>query len=318
MEARTPKFTVFIPTYNRARLLPRALKSVDAQSYRDFEVVIVDDGSTDETEALVARWADQATCPVNYTKQTNQGKHVAHNTGVEAARGELFVVLDSDDRLLPDSLERMLGHWESIPPVERAHFAGVEGLVQSMDGQRILTKPYPRSPLDASFLETYYRMDIGGDKKHAVRTEILRRFRYPVFEGERHVRPDVTWKRFAHEYVFRCVNDVFQQVEYQPDGLSSNRFRLRMNNPRGFQLFCLEDLTLHRDWLAPRLRLRRTIDFIRYSLHSGQGVSAQGRAIGFGALWVLLLPIGVGRWLVDLYRLRIRRGKHRDKVALPR
>jgi glycosyltransferase involved in cell wall biosynthesis len=303
-----PEFTIFIPTYNRAGLLPRALSSIEAQTYRNFEVVIVDDGSTDDTAAVVAGWKAGVDFPVTYVMQSNQGKHAAHNKGLELATGRLFFNLDSDDRLLPDTLERIRRHWESIPEVERERFAGVEGLVGSMDGQRLLTIPYPHNPFDASFLEVRYRLGIGGDKKHAIRTDIARRFPYPVFPGERHMRPSFTWKRISHEYVFRCVNEPFQQVEYQAEGLSSDRFRLRMRNPRGFQLYYLEDVTLHRPWLSRRQLRRSMVDFIRFSFHAGDGLIRQGRLVHCDPLWLMLLPAGFGRWLVDRYRLRYKKG----------
>lgn len=308
---RPPVFTIFIPTYNREKLLPRALSSIEAQTYRDFEVVIVDDGSTDDTESLIAEWNAGVDFPVRYIKQANQGKHAAHNVGVEAARGELFVLLDSDDRLLPDSLERMLRHWLSIPEQHRARFAGVEGLIQSMDGSQLLPQVFPESPMDASFLETRHKRGIGGDKKHAVRTDILRRYPYPVFPGERHVRPTLTWKRFAHDYLFRCVNEPFQQIEYQPDGLSADRFALRMNNPRGFQLVCLEDITLHRRWLNGRELRRRTIDYIEFSLRIGVGLIAQGNQTKWDGLWLTSVPVGTVRWLIHMYRLKFQGGKKR-------
>lgn len=303
-----PMFTVFIPTYNRAGLLTRALSSIEAQTYRNFEVVIVDDGSTDDTAAVVARWKAGVEFPVIYVKQSNQGKHAAHNKGVELARGRLFFNLDSDDRLLPDTLERIRRHWESIPESERERFAGVEGLVESMDGKRSLTIPYPHNPLDASFLDVRYRLGVGGDKKHAIRTDVARRFPYPVFAGERHIRPSLTWKRISHHYVFRCVNEPFQQVEYLADGLSSDRFRLRMRNPRGFQLYYLEDVTEHRAWLRRRQRRRSMVDFIRFSFHTGAGLLKQGRLTRYDPLWLALVPAGFGRWLVDLYRLRFKKG----------
>lgn len=298
-----PVFTVFIPTYNRAHLLPRAFASIEAQTFRDFEVVIVDDGSTDGTEALVRAWQARVAFPVAYVRQPNQGKYAAQNAGVERAKGEFLVLLDSDDRLLPDSLERLLRHWESIPPAARHRYAGVEGLVESMDGQRILTKPYPSSPFDVGYLDLYYRLGIGGDKKNAIRTEVLRRFPYPLFAGEPNIRDSITWNRIAHEYVFRCVNEPVQQVEYQPDGLTSNRFRVRMGSPRGFQLFYREEISLHRAWLNPRQLRRSTVDFIRFSLHCGMGPLEQVRQAGFSLRWLSLLPAGFGRWLVDRYRL---------------
>lgn len=313
MQAPDPCFTIFIPTYNRAALLPRAFASIEAQTCRDFEVVVVDDGSTDGTESLVADWKAKAAFPVTYFRQPNQGKYAAQNAGVDLARGRFFVLLDSDDRLLPDTLERILRHWESIPESERHRFAGVEGLVESMDGERILSKPYPDSPFDASYLDVRYRLGIGGDKKQAVLTEILRRFPYPVFPGEKHVRDSITWKRMAHDYLLRCVNEPFQQVEYQADGLTSDRFAARMSSPQGFRLFYLEDVTLHRLWLSRRQLKRSMIDFIRFSLHCGVGPFRQARELGSDPLWLVLFPAGVVRWGVDLYRLRFKGGRHPNK-----
>ncbi len=309
----SPLFTLFIPTYNRAALLPRTFASIEAQTFRDFELVIVDDGSTDNTEAVVTAWQQRVDFPVRYVRQANQGKYAAHNLGVELARGTWFFLIDSDDRLVPGVLERILSHWAAIPEAERPHYAGVEGLVQSMDGQRILTTPYPDSPFDASYLDIFYRHGIGGDKKHALLTAILRRFPYPIFEGERHIRDSITWRRMAHEYRLRCVNEPFQQIEYQADGLSANRFRARMSSPRGFQLFYLEDITLHRSWLKARQLRRSTIDFIRYSLHLGQGFRQQGRLTGYNGLWILLYPAGIARWLIDLYRLHFKGGDHPNR-----
>jgi glycosyltransferase involved in cell wall biosynthesis len=309
-----PLFTVFIPTFNRAHLLPRALASIEAQTCRDFEVVIVDDGSTDGTEPLVREWQARVDYPVVYRWQANQGKYAAHNLGVELARGRFFFLLDSDDRLLPRTLERLQYHWETIPPAERHRFAGVEGLIESMDGQRLLTHPYPRSPLDVSFLDLYYRLGIGGDKKRSILTEILRNYPYPTFPGEKNLRDSLTWNRMALKYLFRCVNEPFQQVEYQPDGLTSNRFAIRMGSPRGFQLCCLEEVTLFRSWLSRRRLRRSMIDFIRYAQHCQIGFRDQGRLVNFSPLWLLLWPAGVVRWLGDLYRLHVRGGHQPNKV----
>jgi glycosyltransferase involved in cell wall biosynthesis len=316
VENSPPCFTIFIPTFNRAPLLPRALASIEAQTLRDFEVVIVDDGSTDATESLVADWKAQADFPVTYFRQSNQGKYVAWNQGLELARGRFFVLLDSDDRLLPNALERLLYHWESIPKAERDRFAGVEGLVETLDGRRTLTMPYPESPFDAGYLELWYRRHIGGEKRGFMRTEILRQYPYPIFPGERHVRDSITWKRIALKYLTRGVNEVIQQMEHQPDGLTSNRFAARMNSPRGFQLFYREDVTLYRTWLSRRQLRRSMIDYIRFSLHCGLGPIAQARQLGPDWLWLILFPAGVGRWLIDLYRRRFKGGVHPNKLKL--
>lgn len=312
-----PIFTIFIPTYNRAHLLLRALVSIEGQTFRDFEVIIVDDGSTDETASVVADWIQRVDFPVKYHPQINQGKHVAHNVGVGLARGQFFVNLDSDDRLLPDTLERLLRQWQAIPENERDDFAGVEGLIESMDGERIVTPRYPESPLHTDYLTVRYTRGIGGDKKGFIRTDILQKYSYPVFPGEKHCRESLVWKRMAHRYQFRYVNEVFQQVEYQPGGLSSDCFRLRMSTIKGFQLYYLEDLTLHWAWLDSRQQRRSTVEYIRFSLHDKISPIRQFRETGYSRSYLAFFPLGIMRWLVDIYRIKIRKGQVPNRRVKP-
>ena len=99
-----PRFSVVIPTLNRAGVLANAMRSVLAQTYADLELIIVDDGSTDDTAAAVKAFADER---VRYLHQSRHGVSAARNAGAEAARGELLVFLDSDDEMEPNALEVM-------------------------------------------------------------------------------------------------------------------------------------------------------------------------------------------------------------------
>ncbi len=110
-----PLFTVFTPTYNRAHTLHRVFGSLCAQTLRDFEWLVVDDGSTDDTAALIAGWATAADFPIRYFRQDHSGKHIAHNLAVREARGQFFMSLNSDDACVPQALERIAYHWTTIP-----------------------------------------------------------------------------------------------------------------------------------------------------------------------------------------------------------
>lgn len=102
-----PRVSVIIPTYNRKDYVQEAIDSVLAQTYTDYEIIVVDDGSTDGTgEALQARYGDR----IRYVWQENQGESVARNRGIEMAQGEFIATLDSDDLWLPRKLEKQVAH----------------------------------------------------------------------------------------------------------------------------------------------------------------------------------------------------------------
>ncbi len=297
-------FTVLTPTYNRAHTLPRTYDSLKKQTFRDFEWLIVDDGSEDGTSKLVKQWQEEADFPIRYYWQENQGKHIAHNTGVREAKGKLAVILDSDDMLADNALERLKHHWENIPRNEREHFAGVEGLVAYLDG-RISGDYFPKDIMDSDYIELHAKYGIRGDKKGAIRTDILRNYPFPQFPGEKHIRPSLLWKRLAHRYRFRYINEIIQLVEQLPGGLSSNRFRLRMNSPKGFRLYYQEEVNKNGKYDNTRRRLSNCAKYVRYSLHAGIGYRQQWRDIETPLLWLLSLPEGTMGWLRDRIRLLI-------------
>lgn len=297
-------FSVFIPTYNRAGVLPRALRSVAAQSFRDLELVVVDDGSDDDTRRIVAEFADEVDFPVRYHWQENQGKHGAYNAALGLLRGRLTVVLDSDDLLVPQALEILKAHREVIPEAERAGFVGVKGVCRWIGG-RIYGDTFPTDVFDSDDLSLRTRDGIKGDKVGAVRTDVIREYPYPVVEGERHQRPSYVQRQMAHCNRVRYINEVIQECEHQPGGLSSDRFALRMRNPRGYRLYHLADIRDHKAYLGFAERLDGYTKYVRYSLYGGIGLGQQWREAPGKLLWPACLPFGAFKYLTD--RLQARR-----------
>jgi glycosyltransferase involved in cell wall biosynthesis len=299
-------FTVFIPTFNRAHTLGRALQSIHEQTFRDLEVVIIDDGSQDNTRSLIREWQEKAWFPIQYRWQENQGKPVAHNNAVKYARGFFFVLLDSDDMLHPRALERLKYHWDTIPNKEKEKFAGVEGLCVDALG-KVSRDRYPSDVMDSNYLEIAKKYNIMGDKKNAVRTEILRQFPYPHFKGERHMRDDIIWKRISMHYRFRYINEPIQIIEYQPDGLSADVFSMRMRNPKGFRFYYLEEINTYSSLTRRSLRFKYHAKFVRYSLHCKVGFLQQYREVRSKFLWMMSLPRGMVGWLEDRAKMLFKR-----------
>ncbi|MFH0789442.1 MAG: glycosyltransferase family A protein, partial [Pseudomonadota bacterium] len=192
-------FTVFTPTYNRAHTLNRVYISLQEQTFRDFEWLIVDDGSSDHTSGLIKDWQNEAAFPIRCIRQENQGKPVAFNWGVQEARGEFFLLIDSDDGFVPETLERFKYYWEDIPGEEREKFVGVTGHCMDQGG-KIVGDKFPSEGLDSDSLEIRYKFKIKGEKWGFLRTDVLRKYPFPVVQNSKFIPEGIIWSAIAKKY----------------------------------------------------------------------------------------------------------------------
>jgi len=224
------KITVFTPTYNRAYILENLYRSLQRQLFRDFEWVIVDDGSSDGTAALVSAWqAEENFFPIRYFYRENGGKCRGINFALKKARGELFFTVDSDDYLTGDALEKV-ARWEAELP-KNGNFCGMvanRGDAPDHTPNTLFDGAY----FDGNAFDLYGKID--GERALVFYTEIHRRYLYPEFPGEKFMTEAVTWNRMAHDgYRIRFFNDIIWIWEYKPDGLTKKGYSLFLNNPRG-------------------------------------------------------------------------------------
>jgi len=288
-------FTVFTPTYNRAHTLHRVHKSLMTQTYRNFEWIIVDDGSTDDTKELVIKWQNEADYPIRYIWQSNSGKNIAVNRGVSEASGELFLIIDSDDALVPIALERFKFHWDSIPEDEKKGFSGVTCHCLDDRGKFIGTK-FPFDPTDSNPLEIHFKHNVRGEKCGFQRTEILRQFPYPIFEGEKFIPQSLVWNRIAGQFKTRYVNEALRIYHFSPNSLSTASVRIK--NPNGTRYYYKELLNFK--CIIPRKHLiKNYVNYVRYSFHGGIGVVRQVRDIRSTFYWLTALPGGYLAYLRD-------------------
>jgi glycosyltransferase involved in cell wall biosynthesis len=283
-------FTLFTPTFNRRHTLERLFDSLQAQTFREFEWLVVDDGSTDGTAGLMGELKARASFPLRYYRQPNRGKHVASNWAVDLAAGELFATLDSDDALMPEALDRLAGHWRSIPLDRQPQFSGVTCLCADQRGE-ILGDVFPGSGgvLDSDPI-SMMPLGLAGDKWGFHRTAIMRRYLFPEFEGEKFIPEGLVWNRIGSSYRIRYVNQALRRVYFdEQDCLSRRSLEIRSRSPRGTQLFYRE---LSR--LAPtrRLRARALINLIRFSLHGRRSFEISPSALA-------LFPAALALWLRD-------------------
>lgn len=231
------KITVFTPTYNRAYIIENLYRSLQRQSFTDFEWLVVDDGSSDNTEELFESFCrEQNPFPIRYFKKENGGKCRAINRGLELAQGELFFTVDSDDYLTDDALEKVV-QWEAELPKDQK-FCG-------MIANRGTTPDSTPNPLfdweyyDGNAFDLYNGFD--GEKALIFYTDIHRKYLYPEFDGEKFMTEAVTWNRMAWDgYKIRYFNDIIWIWEYIADGLTKAGYKVFLDNPQGTALFFRE------------------------------------------------------------------------------
>ncbi len=232
------KFTVFTATYNRAYLLPALYDSLCRQSDKGFEWLIVDDGSTDGTEALVKTWAE-ADCgfPIRYVHKENGGKSRAINDGVKLARGEFFFMVDSDDTIVPTAIETLRMRCAEI--ADKPDFIAVGMAKGYPDGKYLKgTPPMVGSEgyVDATNLERpLYNMDV--DMCEAYKTALFARFPMPEWEGESFAPEQIALNEIALAgYKIRWYPDIIYLCDYLDDGLTKGGDRLVARNPMGYAM----------------------------------------------------------------------------------
>lgn len=231
------RFTVFTPTYNRGYIIEKLYRSLRQQTFLDFEWIVVDDGSTDNTEELFAQLllADNF-FPIRYVKTENGGKHRAINQGVSMAVGELFFIVDSDDCLPEDALQAISEVESTIPEGSKHLFCGVCGQKGYIGGGAVGSS-YEGEMRDLTMLERTAH-GISGDKAEVFYTPILRRYPFPEFPGEKFMTECVVWDKIAADgYKMRFFNRVIYLCEYLPDGLTAHESDLFRKNPGGHGLY---------------------------------------------------------------------------------
>lgn len=231
------KVTVFTPTYNRSATLPRLYKSLKSQKSKNFEWIVVDDGSTDSTEKLIKQWQrKKERFDIIYKKQTNGGKHRAINTGLKLARGEMFFIVDSDDYIRDNAIEWIINEEAKI---QKQNFAGLAGHLEKEDGSAIgstISGDY----IDATSLERK-KYHIDGDKAEVFYTDVLRKFPFPEIDGEKFMSEAVVWNRIAAAgYKIRWINKGIYVGEYRADGLTNSIAEHHKNSPIGYTLYIKE------------------------------------------------------------------------------
>lgn len=230
--------TVFTPTYNRGEKIQNLYNSLLKQTYKDFEWVVVDDGSTDNTKEIIENFIKENKIKINYFLQKNKGKSLAHNKGVELARGEYFVGIDSDCILTDDALEIINQYYQKIK--DNNEICGISFLNLKMGTNEISGTKFPENDMIETYYNIYNKHHVVGDKEMTFKTNVIKQYSFPDIQGEKFVPESLLFNRICKKYKFLCVNKPVQIVEYLEDGYSNNYFELAKKNPKANMLYYKE------------------------------------------------------------------------------
>ena len=300
--------TIFTPTYNRAHLLPKLYESLCRQIYSDFEWVIVDDGSVDNTEEVVnsqftihnsqlkvdnsnsfaSSLVSQLHFPIRYFYQENGGKHRAINRGVKEARGELFFIADSDDWLPEDALAIVAEEYAKIKDDKTV--AGVAGLDCYEKGD-VVGSGLPKETINCNAIDIRLKHHVTGDLKEVFRTSVLREFPFPEIEGERFCPEQLVWFRIAQKYKLHYFNQPIYIAAYQEQGITAGIVKARMKSPIA-SMMCYQELN---GYAVPfPQKMKAAINYWRFRLCSKKG---HKHIPHLSWWWNWVMPLG---WLLHL------------------
>ncbi len=259
--------TIFTPTYNRRELLARAYESLKSQTCHDFNWLIIDDGSTDNTGELVRTWQDEGVIPIEYHYVENGGKMRAHNRGVRLCKTEWFLCLDSDDRLVHDAVECILGHVYGIGGDDQK-LAGLIAHKGRSETELLSGVDFPKG-VNRSTLYGLYLKGFRGETTIVFRTGVISKYPFPEIEGEKYVPEDYIYDKIDSEYDYIVLSNILTVCELVSEGYTDSVRALKENNKEAWYLYYEQ-----RARITPMSRLKlKYLGFYRlYAAMSGHSI----------------------------------------------
>ena len=253
--------TIYTPAYNRGNLLKNVYNSLICQSCRDFLWMIIDDGSTDDTENIVSDFISEGKIPIKYIKKENGGKHTATNLALSEADTELIMLaLDSDDTLKPDAVETILKKYREAD----GKYSGYVFMKEDTSGKLMISHMNPELKIK-SWREATAEGDFDGEALLVLKTEYAKKFSYPVIPGEKFFTEAYVYLRMTEPFLW-CRESVYV-AEYLGDGYTKNIINSFVKNPVSYSMY--NDLRLGIYSSFPK-RFKYAAYYVAFSLLGGK------------------------------------------------
>lgn len=279
----TVMITIVTPSYNRANNLLALYQSLLRQTSKDFDWLVIDDGSKDDTKTVVDGFIAEGKIPIRYIYKENGGKHSALNIAFKIVETELQFIVDSDDVLTDDAVETILKDWETVRDMDLCGISYLRGYSET----EVIGDEHPQDHVIDNFINLRYNRGISGDKAEVWRTESLRDFQFPEYPGERFISESVAWIHLAKKQDMLMVNKIIYITEYLEGGLSMTGRRLRFQCPNLMAYGSL--MTMSKEF-STKIRIKETLLYIVYSKFGGKSFKEMMKCPYKGLVTFCYLP----------------------------
>ena len=294
--------TVFTPTYNRAHTIGRVYESLKAQTCDDFEWLVIDDGSTDNTKTLVESFieASGSGMKIHYVYKENGGLYTGYNVAYATIKTELCVCIDSDDFMPVDAVEKIVSFWKEQGTDD---YAGILGLDFNIATKEIIGGTFPSGLREVYFYDLTLKKLHARDTKPVMRTSLMRQVAPQIgFPGEKNFNPVYMMLQVCDNYPVLLMNEVLCNVEYQlgADSMSQGIWRQYANSARSFAKLRLLEMGLKRNNFRNKMRV--CVHYISSCLLSRDKKWLSNSPLKIMTL--LLFPMGFMLYLMVLWKNR--------------
>ena len=238
--------TIVTPSYNRAYILEKCYKSLKKQTFKCFIWMIIDDGSTDNTEDLVNKWINENSIEIKYYKKDNGGKALALNIALDKVKTEYFTCLDSDDWFSYNAVELAIEKWNKIRFNEK--YCGLVALRTDTNNNVLGGKTIPKEVKEITIQEISNKYRIKSEVICFYKSNIICKYRFPEIEGEKFISPAYLEQEIGKKYKYIVSQDILCYCEYLDDGLTKNKNKIIINNPKGYTLVKRQSFELAKDF----------------------------------------------------------------------
>lgn len=229
--------TIFTPTYNRAYILPQLYNSLLKQTNTNFEWLVIDDGSTDNTKQLINNWREENKITIRYYYQENSGVSQAWNNAIKVAHSNFFTRVDSDDYLKCNSIELLITQCNKIK--DKKNIDSVISLTEDKT-ENIIGDKYPYNEFLSNNIFNFFDLKIKGEKCVVTKTQILQNHPFPKFDSEKFVPEAWLWFQLGEKYQQLYFNEVTKCYDNtNTDSITSQIKKIKKQNPLGFMNYYL-------------------------------------------------------------------------------